>query len=132
MYRQRASGDTCASRARLGERPNSSSWMKAPRRTPDRPPEYTGNPRYAYDNNYEYRVYGKYTGKYGYEPNSNLKLPIFKPTRFEVPTPTPAGSSNPRKNMIPEPLLCALLSCPRQPPSRSGKKNLSAKTGPER
>ena len=30
MYRQRASGDTCASQARLGERPNSSSWMKAP------------------------------------------------------------------------------------------------------
>ena len=88
-------------------------------RTPDRLPEYTGNPRYAYDNNYEYRVYGKYTGKYGYEPNSNLRLP-------------PAGSSNPRKNMIQEPLLCALLSCPRQPPSRSGKKNLSAKTGPER
>ena len=35
-------------------------------RTPDRLPEYAGSPRYAYDNNYEYRVYGKYTGKYGY------------------------------------------------------------------
>ena len=58
-------------------------------RTPDRLPEYTGNPRYAYDNNYEYRVYGKYTGKYGYEPNSNLRLPIFKPTRFEVANTTP-------------------------------------------
>lgn len=52
-------------------------------RTPDRLPEYTGNPRYTFDNNYEYRVYGKYTGKYGYEPNSNLKLPIFRPTKFE-------------------------------------------------
>lgn len=58
-------------------------------RTPDRLPEYTGNPRYAYDNNYEYRVYGKYTGKYSYEPNSNLRLPIFKPTRFEVANTTP-------------------------------------------
>ena len=52
-------------------------------RTPDRLPEYAGNPRYAFDNNYEYRVYGKFTGKYGYEPNTNLKLPIFKPTKFE-------------------------------------------------
>ena len=34
-------------------------------------------------------VYGKYTGKYGYEPNSNLRLPIFKPTRFEVANTTP-------------------------------------------
>lgn len=101
-------------------------------RTPDRLPEYTGNPRYAYDNNYEYRVYGKYTGKYGYEPNSNLRLPIFKPTRFEVANTTPGWLFKPSENMIPEPLLCALLSCPRQPPSRSGKKNLSAKTGPER
>ena len=41
-------------------------------RTPDRLPEY-----------------GKYTGKYGYEPNSNLRLPIFKPTRFEVANTTP-------------------------------------------
>lgn len=101
-------------------------------RTPDRLPEYTGNPRYAYDNNYEYRVYGKYTGKYGYEPNSNLRLPIFKPTRFEVANTTPGWLFKPSENMIPEPLLCALLSCPRQTPSRSGKKNLSAKTGPER
>lgn len=53
-------------------------------RTPDRLPEYTGNPRYTFDNNHEYRVYGKYTGSYGYEPNSNLKLPIFKATKFEL------------------------------------------------
>ena len=58
-------------------------------RTPDRLPEYAGSPRYAYDNNYEYRVYGKYTGKYGYEPNSNLRLPIFKPTRFEAVSTDP-------------------------------------------
>lgn len=59
-------------------------------KTPDRLPEYTGTPRYTYDNNYEYKVYGKYTGKYGYEPNSNLKLPIFKPTGF-VETNTDPG-----------------------------------------
>lgn len=58
--------------------------------TPDRLPEGKGDGlRHAYDNNYEYRVYGKYTGKYGYEPNSNLKLPIFRATKFETVSANP-------------------------------------------
>lgn len=88
--------------------------------------------RYAYDNNYEYRVYGKYTGKYGYEPNSNLRLPIFKPTRFEVANTTPGWLFKPSEKYDTGAVTLRPLSCPRQPPSRSGKKNLSAKTGPER
>ncbi len=51
--------------------------------TPDRLPEDHGSPRYSFDHNYEYKVYGAYTGNYAYEPNSNQKLPVFKPTRFE-------------------------------------------------
>ncbi len=52
-------------------------------RNPDRLPEYAGTPRYSFDNNYEYKIYGDYTGQYAYEPNSNLKLRIFKATKFE-------------------------------------------------
>lgn len=89
MYRQRASGDTWRQPGQTWRTAQLVIMDESACRTPDRLPEYTGNPRYAYDNNYEYRVYGKYTGKYGYEPNSNLRLPIFKPTRFEVANTTP-------------------------------------------
>lgn len=53
---------------------------------PDRVSEYAaaGAKKYAYDDNYEYRVFGKYTGEMAYEPNSNLKLPVFKATRYQV------------------------------------------------
>lgn len=52
---------------------------------PDRLPEHVpGKLQYAYDDNYEYQVFGKYTGEMAYEPNSNLKLPIFKATSYKV------------------------------------------------
>ncbi|MEG2810507.1 MAG: hypothetical protein RR889_07685, partial [Akkermansia sp.] len=50
--------------------------------TPDRSPETGKNAKYRYDNNYEYQIFGKYTGEMAYEPNSNLKLPIFRPSSF--------------------------------------------------
>lgn len=80
-------------------------------RTPDRLPEYAGNPRYAFDNNYEYRVYGKFTGKYGYEPNTNLKLPIFKPTKFEQLNTDPGWLFKPSEKYDKKPSPCARASC---------------------
>jgi hypothetical protein len=55
------------------------------KRTPDRMSE-NGPPgqRYAYDNNYEYRIRGNYTGKEAYDPNSNQFLPEFMLTGYEV------------------------------------------------
>lgn len=52
---------------------------------PDRLPE-DGPPgqRYGFDNNFEYRIHGYYTGKEQYEPNSNQFLPEFMLTRYEV------------------------------------------------
>lgn len=86
--------------------------MKGACRTPDRLPEYAGNPRYAFDNNYEYRVYGKFTGKYGYEPNTNLKLPIFKPTKFEQLNTAPRLALQAvRKIRTKKPSPCARASC---------------------
>lgn len=53
--------------------------------TPDRLPE-NGPPGqcYAFDNNYEYRIHGYYTGKEAYEVNSNQFLPIFMLTGYEL------------------------------------------------
>lgn len=52
---------------------------------PDRLPE-DGPPgqRYGFDSNYEYRIWGHFTGKDDYEPNSNQFLPGFVLTRYEL------------------------------------------------
>jgi len=52
---------------------------------PDRLPE-NGPPgqRFSYDNNYEYRIQGYYTGKQAYDPNSNQFLSEFMLTGYEV------------------------------------------------
>ncbi len=55
------------------------------KRVPDRLPE-SGPPgqRYGYDNNYQYRIRGQYTGKEVYDPNSNQFLPEFMLTGYEL------------------------------------------------
>ena len=40
--------------------------------------------RYGFDQNYEYRIRGSYTGREVYEPNSNQFLPEFKLTGYEL------------------------------------------------
>lgn len=53
--------------------------------TPDRMSEDgPAGQRYAYDNNYEYRIRGRYTGEQCYEPNSNQFLPVFQLTGYEL------------------------------------------------
>jgi hypothetical protein len=39
---------------------------------------------YGYDNNYEYKIRGNYTGRQVYEPNSNQFLPEFMLTGYEL------------------------------------------------
>jgi hypothetical protein len=52
---------------------------------PDRLPEDgPAGARYGYDQNYEYRISGSYTGRKAYDPNSNLFLPEFRPTGFTL------------------------------------------------
>jgi hypothetical protein len=52
---------------------------------PDRLPEQ-GPPdrRYGFDNNFEYRIKGYYTGNEVYDPNSNQFLPEFMLTGYEL------------------------------------------------
>lgn len=52
--------------------------------TPDRSPEYGPEQKYSKDNNYEYHIYGRFTGREAYEPNSNLKLPVFRITGYKL------------------------------------------------
>jgi hypothetical protein len=55
-------------------------------RQPDRlPEEPTGeSPAYGFDHNYEYRLWGSFTGKKVYDPNSDLVLPEFRLARYEL------------------------------------------------
>jgi hypothetical protein len=53
--------------------------------TPDRLPENgPAGQRYAFDNNFEYRLRGSFTGRDAYDPNSNQFLPEFMLTGYEV------------------------------------------------
>jgi len=54
-------------------------------KNPDRLSE-NGPPgqRYGFDNNYEYRIRGNFTGRKAYDPNSNQTLPEFMLTGYEV------------------------------------------------
>lgn len=72
------------------------------RRNPDRLSE-VGPPgqRWGYDANYEYKVYGRYTGETVYEPNSNQFLPAFRATRFEVVDRNPGWLFTPRDHYDP-------------------------------
>jgi len=66
-------------------------------RAPDRFPEVpTGTqPAHGYDHNREYRIWGSYTGRKVYDPNSNLILPEFQLRRFEVHNPSPGWLFHP-------------------------------------
>ncbi|MEO1856666.1 MAG: hypothetical protein ABGY95_04785 [Rubritalea sp.] len=54
-------------------------------RQPDRRPEIgPESSRHGYDQNYTYRIKGRYTGRKIYEPASNLFLPEFKASSYSV------------------------------------------------
>lgn len=59
-------------------------------RTPDRLPESpeTG-PAHGFDHNYEYRIWGNFTGQEVYDPNSNLMLPEFRLQTYELLNASP-------------------------------------------
>lgn len=69
------------------------SWTKAKlvilredkKRAPDRLPENgPSGARYGFDQNFEYRLRGYYTGNQAYDPNSNQFLPEFMLTGYEL------------------------------------------------
>jgi hypothetical protein len=68
------------------------SWHKAKlvilredrKRQPDRLPEYGAGKQYGYDQNFEYKLRGYYTGRKAYDPNSDQVLPEFMLTDYQV------------------------------------------------
>jgi hypothetical protein len=67
------------------------------RKNPDRLPEDgPSDARYGFDNNYEYRIYGNYTGRKAYDPNSNRVLPVFSLTDYEVVNRDPGWLFSPK------------------------------------
>lgn len=77
-------------------------FNESKKRTPDRFSETgSGNQRYGYDQNYEYRIHGFYTGKKVYEVNSNQILPEFMLTGYEVVNKRPGWLFSPKDHFNP-------------------------------
>jgi hypothetical protein len=60
-------------------------------KVPDRLPEMPSGtgPAFGYDHNHEYRLWGKFSGRRIYDPNSNLILPEFVLQRWELKSESP-------------------------------------------
>lgn len=71
-------------------------------RQPDRlhedgPPNF----RHGFDQNYEYRITGGYTGRKIYDPNSNLFIPEFKATSYTIVDRSPGWLFSPKDHYDP-------------------------------
>ena len=72
------------------------------KRSPDRLPESgSTGALFAFDNNYEYKIRGNYTGQEGYDPNSNQFLPIFRLTGYELVNRNPGWLFSPSDHYDP-------------------------------
>jgi hypothetical protein len=77
------------------------------KKVPDRLPEMpTGDgPTLGYDHNREYKIWGYFTGNKIYDPNSDLFLPEFMLTNWEVRNESPGWLFHPKERMDGEHLL---------------------------
>ncbi len=69
------------------------------KQAPDRLPEVPAGDGFAhgYDHNREYRIYGHFTGQKIYDPNSDLFLPEFLLTNYELIKESPGWLFNPKE-----------------------------------
>ncbi len=73
------------------------------RQQPDRLPEAPeSGPGHGYDHNYEYRIWGSFTGRIVYDPNADLELPEFQLTRYEMLKRSPGFLFDPREDYDPK------------------------------
>jgi len=68
---------------------------------PDRVPEEGSLKVHGYDHNYEYRIWGSYTGKMVYDPNSNFKIPEFRLSKYELIAENPGFLFHPGETYNP-------------------------------
>ena len=71
------------------------------KRAPDRLPEFGSGKNYAFDNNYQYRIYGRFTGRKLYEPNSDQILPEFLLTDYQLVSTNPGWLFSPADKYYP-------------------------------
>ena len=70
---------------------------------PDRlPEEGPKGERFGFDQNYEYRIWGYYTGGKAYDPNSNQILPEFMLTDYELVETEPGWLFSPEDRYHPK------------------------------
>ncbi len=76
-------------------------------RQPDRLPEVRGDggPIYGSDHNHEYRLWGRFSGRRVYDPNSNLILPEFTLERYQLTNASPGWLFKPDEKFDGERLL---------------------------
>lgn len=70
-------------------------------RQPDRIPEEGSLKVHGYDHNYEYRMWGSYTGAMVYDPNSNFKIPEFRLSKYELIAENPGFLFHPGETYSP-------------------------------
>lgn len=73
--------------------------MRVPDRLPEDGPK---GQRHGYDQNFEYRIEGYYTGNRAYDPNSNQILPQFMLTGYELVDPDPGWIFTPEDRYHPK------------------------------
>lgn len=68
-------------------------------KTPDRLREQPmdGTPAFGYDHNSEYKIWGYFSGRKIYDPNSDLFIPEFVPQKFEMLTDHPGWLFQPNE-----------------------------------
>ena len=76
-------------------------FNESKKHNPDRLPEGNSANAYGFDNNYEYRIYGSYTGRTLYEPNSNQFLPEFQLSNYELVSTSPGWLFSPADHYNP-------------------------------
>ena len=52
---------------------------------------------FGFDHNYEYKLYGRFTGEPGYDPNANLVVPMFRLQSYEVLDKNPGWLFDPNE-----------------------------------
>jgi len=67
---------------------------------PDRLPEDGPGNNYGFDQNYEYKIWGHYTGANIYDPNSNRWLPEFKLQNYEAINTDPGWIFSPKDRYL--------------------------------
>jgi hypothetical protein len=77
--------------------------MKQPDRVFEEPKDFS--PKHGYDHNHEYKIWGRFTGRTIYDPNSDLFLPEFVLTKWELVNPRPGWLFKPKEKFNGEQLL---------------------------